>query len=133
MSSFVSRRTNPRARRWRSTSGSLRLWSGCSTGVYLPTFVPLNTHTGTGWPIIFGCPNHVPCFRDGQYRQSIGIALESRRIDKLKESILKSEDVASTLAYTLKASLKLVTSREFRQQVNCAETLQSPPSVALPW
>jgi len=57
------------------------------------------------------------CFRDGQYRQSIGIALESRRIDKLKESILKSEDVASTLAYTLKASLKLVTSREFRQQV----------------
>jgi 26S proteasome regulatory subunit N2 len=57
------------------------------------------------------------CFRDGQYRQAIGIALESRRIDKLEESILKSEDVASTLAHTLKASLKLITSRDYRLQV----------------
>lgn len=57
------------------------------------------------------------CFRDGQYRQAIGIALESRRIDKLEESILKSEDVASTLAHTFKASLKLITSRDYRLQV----------------
>mmetsp|Transcript_20270 Transcript_20270/g.24217 ORF Transcript_20270/g.24217 Transcript_20270/m.24217 type:complete len:996 (-) Transcript_20270:325-3312(-) len=57
------------------------------------------------------------CFRDGQYRQAIGVALEARRMDKLADAIMKSDNVADSLAYTMKASLKLVTSREFRQKV----------------
>eukprot|EP00854_Cymbomonas_tetramitiformis_P002915 gene2915-3727_t len=57
------------------------------------------------------------CFRDGQYRQAIGIALETRRLDKLKEAILMCEDINEVLSYTLKASLKLITSREFRFKV----------------
>jgi 26S proteasome regulatory subunit N2 len=60
------------------------------------------------------------CMADKQHRQAIGIALESRRIDRLEQSILQSEDVMGTLQYTLNASLKLVTSREFRTQVRRA-------------
>jgi hypothetical protein len=67
------------------------------------------------------------CMADGQYRQAVGIALESRRIDRLEQSILQSDDVMATLQYTLNASLKLVASREFRTQVRCCAPSPLPP------
>lgn len=69
------------------------------------------------------------CMTDKQHRQAIGIALESRRIDRLEQSILQSDDVMGTLQYTLNASLKLVASREFRTQVRAAP---SPASATAP-
>ena len=57
------------------------------------------------------------CFADGQYRQAIGVALETRRLDKLEEAITKSPDAADSLAYATKVCQTLVTSREFRHEV----------------
>ncbi|KAJ1475052.1 armadillo-type protein, partial [Baffinella frigidus] len=48
------------------------------------------------------------CFEEGNIKQAVGIALESRRLDKLEECINTSSDRASTLAYTLEASQSLV-------------------------
>jgi 26S proteasome regulatory subunit N2 len=57
------------------------------------------------------------CYRDGQFEQAVGIALESRRLDKLAEAIQKSPDPVALLTYSLGVCQSLVTSREFRQQV----------------
>ena len=57
------------------------------------------------------------CYDDGQFTQAIGVALETRRLDKLQESILKSGDVVESLDYATKVCQTLVTSREFRQSV----------------
>ena len=60
------------------------------------------------------------CFADSQFRQAIGVALETRRLDKLEEAVTKSPDPAESLAYATKACQTLVTSRAFR-----AETLRA--------
>lgn len=57
------------------------------------------------------------CFKDGDFRPALGIALESRRIDKLREAIKLSPEPAGMLAYAYKVCLTLITSREFRQVV----------------
>lgn len=57
------------------------------------------------------------CFTDGQYHQAIGIALESHRIDMIERAISQTDNRLDMLSYTMSASLKLVTSREFRQKV----------------
>lgn len=58
------------------------------------------------------------CFRDGQYEQAVGIALEARRLDKLEQSIKFSPDMVKILTYSLQVCQTLVISREFRQQVS---------------
>ena len=60
------------------------------------------------------------CFADSQFRQAIGVALETRRLDKLEEAVTRSPDPAESLAYATKACQTLVTSRAFR-----AETLRA--------
>lgn len=57
------------------------------------------------------------CFADGQFRQAVGVALETKRLDKLEEAISKSPDPADSLAYATKVCQTLVTSREFRREV----------------
>ena len=57
------------------------------------------------------------CFADGQFRQAVGVALETKRLDKLEEAISKSPDPADSLAYATKVCQTLVTSREFRLEV----------------
>ncbi len=47
----------------------------------------------------------------------MGIALESRRLDKLEEVILCSSDIKKTLKYALHVCQSLVIAREFRQEV----------------
>jgi len=53
---------------------------------------------------------------DGQFQQAIGIALESRRLDKLEEAVKRSADPAAQLSYTLRCCQSLVTSRDFRHK-----------------
>ncbi|KAG1657731.1 hypothetical protein FOA52_011993 [Chlamydomonas sp. UWO 241] len=57
------------------------------------------------------------CCEAGQSEQAVGVALESRRLDKLEEVITRSADVTAALKYALSVCQNLVVSREFRQQV----------------
>lgn len=41
------------------------------------------------------------CLDDGQYRQALGLALETRRMDIFEESIMKSDDVAGLFVVSL--------------------------------
>jgi len=40
------------------------------------------------------------CYQDQQFNQAIGVALESRRLDKVREAIEKSRDIEDKLSYT---------------------------------
>lgn len=58
------------------------------------------------------------CFEDGQFNQAIGVALESRRLDKMREAIEKSHDIEEKLGYTFTIALNIVKSnKEFRNQI----------------
>lgn len=57
------------------------------------------------------------CFADGEFTQALGIALESRRLDKVKESVERSGDVHGLLRYALRVCRTLVTSKDFRMTV----------------
>ena len=65
------------------------------------------------------------CFRDGQYEQAVGIALEARRLDKLEQTIKSSPDMVKILTYSLQVCQTLVISREFRQRVSVIYSSQS--------
>ncbi len=76
-------------------------------------------------------PHARSCFDDGQYEQAIGIALESRRLDKLEEAIRRCGDRPAILEYSLRTCQKLVAHRQFREQVllllvKLYETLPNP-------
>lgn len=45
------------------------------------------------------------CFDDKQYKQAVGIALETRRIDIFQDAILKAEDTGAMLQYSLKVAM----------------------------
>mmetsp|Transcript_16364 Transcript_16364/g.50018 ORF Transcript_16364/g.50018 Transcript_16364/m.50018 type:complete len:952 (+) Transcript_16364:187-3042(+) len=57
------------------------------------------------------------CYADGAFTQAIGIAMESRRLDKLEEAISRSAAAPPLLKYALDVSATLVHSKEFREQV----------------
>lgn len=57
------------------------------------------------------------CFRDGEYKQALGIAIESRRIDKVREAVSKSGHVHEMLEYSFDVAMNMVTSRDFRQHL----------------
>ncbi|XP_062521379.1 26S proteasome non-ATPase regulatory subunit 1-like [Corticium candelabrum] len=57
------------------------------------------------------------CFKDQQYKQAVGIALETRHLDVFERAIRESEDVAAMLDYSFKVCLLMIQSREFRNQV----------------
>ncbi|PWA72886.1 26S proteasome regulatory complex, non-ATPase subcomplex, Rpn2/Psmd1 subunit [Artemisia annua] len=61
------------------------------------------------------------CITDGKYQQAMGISIECRRLDKLKEAILSSDNVHATLAYCMNISHAFVNRREYR-----SEDLASP-------
>lgn len=71
------------------------------------------------------------CLDDGQYRQALGIALETRRMDIFKLAILKSDDVNGMLAYAFQVAMSLIQNRGFRNTVlRCLVTLYR--SLAVP-
>lgn len=57
------------------------------------------------------------CLDDGQYRQALGIALETRRMDIFNMAILKSDDVNGMLAYAFQVAMSLIQNRGFRNTV----------------
>jgi len=57
------------------------------------------------------------CFSDKKFKQAIGIALETRRLDIFEQAILKSEDVQGMLSYSFEICMTLIESRSFRNQV----------------
>jgi len=61
------------------------------------------------------------CYRDGQFEQAVGIALESRRLDQLEAATKRSPAPVKTLTYALRVSQRLVISRQFREQVSAPE------------
>lgn len=63
------------------------------------------------------------CFQHKKYRQALGIALESRRLDKLEQAITSADDVPEMLRYALQVSLDLVLHRDFRQNVSVCPAL----------
>ncbi|KAI3791132.1 hypothetical protein L2E82_04768 [Cichorium intybus] len=57
------------------------------------------------------------CITDGKYQQAIGMAIECRRLDKLKEAITNSDNIHATLAYCMNVSHAFVNRREYRREV----------------
>lgn len=57
------------------------------------------------------------CIVDGKYQQAIGMAIECRRLDKLEEAVLRSENVHSTINYCIDVSHSFVNRREYRLEV----------------
>ncbi|KAM2404235.1 hypothetical protein EV1_031240 [Malus domestica] len=57
------------------------------------------------------------CIMDGKYQQAMGIAIECRRLDKLEEAIIKSDNVQGTLSYCIHVSHSFVNLREYRHEV----------------
>ncbi|XP_076924514.1 26S proteasome non-ATPase regulatory subunit 1 homolog A-like [Bidens hawaiensis] len=57
------------------------------------------------------------CITDGKYQQAIGMSIECRRLDKLKEAIANSDNVHATLAYCMNVSHAFVNRREYRREV----------------
>lgn len=57
------------------------------------------------------------CIVDGKYQQAMGMAIECRRLDKLEEAIIKSDNVHGTLSYCINVSHSFVNRREYRHEV----------------
>lgn len=76
------------------------------------------------------------CIAEGHYQQAIGIALECRRLDKLKETVRASGNSPVLLTYCLRAAQTLIHRREFRQQVlkvlvELCERVEAPDFVSI--
>ena len=56
------------------------------------------------------------CIEDKEYKQALGIALESKRLDMIKR-ILEVANDSSLLAYILDAVMSIVTSLDLRNEV----------------
>jgi 26S proteasome regulatory subunit N2 len=55
------------------------------------------------------------CYDDGQFNQAIGVALEARRLDKVREAIESSNDIEDKLSYAFTIAQNIVRSnKEFR-------------------
>lgn len=58
------------------------------------------------------------CFNDRRYKDVIGIALECRRLDKVREALdLSGDQIENLLGYTFTLAQEKVQSREFRSEV----------------
>jgi hypothetical protein len=125
------RQLSARQTRHPSMTGSPPLWSACLRGDrpdgslhmarVLRDVVHRLMHAHT-LHILYGVLTIVSrdwsrCFTDGQFEQAIGIALESRRLDKLEEAVRRAADAAATLDYALQVCQRMVINRQFRQQV----------------
>eukprot|EP00928_Gymnodinium_smaydae_P054803 TRINITY_DN3850_c0_g1_i4.p1 TRINITY_DN3850_c0_g1~~TRINITY_DN3850_c0_g1_i4.p1 ORF type:complete len:1088 (-),score=297.05 TRINITY_DN3850_c0_g1_i4:206-3379(-) len=57
------------------------------------------------------------CMDDKAYKQGLGMALECRRLDKVKDFVVSSTDVQSMLEYCQSNAMHILTSKNFREQV----------------
>ncbi|KAL0366742.1 UNVERIFIED_CONTAM: 26S proteasome non-ATPase regulatory subunitA [Sesamum radiatum] len=61
--------------------------------------------------------SHNKCIADGKYQQAIGMAIECRRLDKLEEAVITSDNVHATINYCIDVSHSFVNRREYRLEV----------------
>ena len=59
----------------------------------------------------------IRCFDDHEYKQAIGIALETRRMDIFEKAIKESDNTAVTLDYAFKTTMSLVDNRHYRHEI----------------
>ncbi|KAI4311385.1 hypothetical protein MLD38_036288 [Melastoma candidum] len=76
------------------------------------------------------------CINDGKYQQAMGISIECRRLDKLEESITRSDNVQGSLSYCINVSHSFVYRREYRHEVlrllvNVHQKLPSPDYLSI--
>ena len=76
------------------------------------------------------------CFVDGQFKQAIGIALETRRMDIFEKAILQSSDLQAMLAYAFKITMSLIDNLHYRNEVlkilvNMYKNLQVPDYISM--
>ncbi|CAF0707844.1 unnamed protein product [Brachionus calyciflorus] len=57
------------------------------------------------------------CLDDKKFKQAIGLAIETRRLDVLEKSILTSTNVTETISYAYKITLSLIQNRKFRNAI----------------
>ncbi|XP_011700319.1 PREDICTED: 26S proteasome non-ATPase regulatory subunit 1 [Wasmannia auropunctata] len=57
------------------------------------------------------------CLDDNQYRQALGLALETRRMDIFEAAIMQSDDVSGMLSYAFQVVMSLIQNRGFRNTV----------------
>jgi 26S proteasome regulatory subunit N2 len=57
------------------------------------------------------------CFEDKKFKQAIGIAIETRRLDVFEKAILTSTNVSETISYAYKITLSLIQNRKFRNAI----------------
>ena len=57
------------------------------------------------------------CFEDKQYKQAIGIALETRRMDVFERAIRESDNKSATLDYAFKATMSVIDNRTYRNEI----------------
>lgn len=57
------------------------------------------------------------CFSHHQYKQVLGLALETRRMDVFERSITNSLDVSNMLSYAFRVCMSLIENRQFRDDV----------------
>ena len=57
------------------------------------------------------------CFGEGKYKQAIGIALETKRIDMVKASIERSNNPETMLGYAFTLATETIKSKDFRTAI----------------
>lgn len=57
------------------------------------------------------------CMQENQFRQALGLALETRRMDIFEASIMESDDVSGMLSYAFQVAMSLIQNRGFRNTV----------------
>jgi 26S proteasome regulatory subunit N2 len=57
------------------------------------------------------------CFDDKKFKQAIGIAIETRRLDMFEKSIVQSNNVQETISYAYRVTLSLIQNRKFRNAI----------------
>ncbi|XP_013393221.1 26S proteasome non-ATPase regulatory subunit 1 [Lingula anatina] len=57
------------------------------------------------------------CFDDKQFKQAVGIALETRRIDIFEKAILQPDSVSDMMTYAYKVTMSLIQNRQFRNTI----------------
>ncbi|KRZ22008.1 26S proteasome non-ATPase regulatory subunit 1 [Trichinella pseudospiralis] len=57
------------------------------------------------------------CFAECEFKQIVGIALETRRIDMLNKALIESKDTVELAAYCAKCAVQFVQNRTYRNEV----------------
>ena len=57
------------------------------------------------------------CFSDKQWKQALGVAVETRRMDMFRRAILESDDINAMLSYAFRVAMNLIQNRSYRAEL----------------